>query len=160
MGLLLSRVLYGERVGVRGGGLYSTGLPLTSTLSHAPEESGESGGLLDGLGSDRPAALCINLIGTRPRSGTVTTSPSSAARLRRFNIVGRPRSNRAPVCWSRQRRRDRFPGSNGLDDDVDPGQGAFDFTLHALNLALQECLQLLELGREPFEFRLSNLQSI
>src|ERR1700686_2860617 len=78
-------------------------------------------------------------------------SPRSAARLRRFNIVGRSRSNRAPVCWSRQGRRDRFPGSYGLDDDVDPGQGAFDFTLHALNLALQECLQLLELGREPFE---------
>src|ERR1700686_4151733 len=76
---------------------------------------------------------------------------SSAARLCRFNIVGRPRSNRARVCWSRQRHRDRFPGSNGLDDDVDPGQGAFDLSLHALNLALQECLQLLELGREPFE---------
>src|ERR1700680_5245722 len=78
-------------------------------------------------------------------------APRSAPRLRRFNIVGRPCSNRARVCRSRQRHRDRFPGSNGLDDDVDPGQGAFDFSLHALNLALQECLQLLELGREPFE---------
>jgi hypothetical protein len=68
-------------------------LPLTPALS-PPQERGEGA-------TEAAAALCINLIRTRPRSGTVTTWPRSAARLRRFNIVGRSRSNRAPVCWSR-----------------------------------------------------------
>ena len=40
-----------------------------------------------------------------------------------------------------------FPGSDGLDYDLDARQCAFDLTLHALNLGLEECLQLLELGR-------------
>jgi hypothetical protein len=47
-----------------------------------------------------------------------------------------PRTNRA------------HPGSNSLDYDLDARQCAFDFTLHPLNLGLEECLQVPKFGRE------------
>jgi hypothetical protein len=40
------------------------------------------------------------------------------------------------------------PGSNSLDYDLDARQCAFDFTLHPLNLGLEECLRLPKFGRE------------
>src|SRR5262244_2673929 len=40
------------------------------------------------------------------------------------------------------------PGSNSLDYDLDARQCAFDFTLHPLNLGLEECMQLPKFGRE------------
>jgi hypothetical protein len=72
----------------------------------------------------------------------------SPTRLRGFNNAGRACTKRAGRrCWHRH----GFPGSNGIDYDLDSGQCAFDFTLHALYLGLQECLQLLDFGHEPFE---------
>jgi hypothetical protein len=77
----------------------------------------------------------------------ITKSLHSPTRLRGFDICSRAPSKRASACWWRC----GFPGTNGLDYDLDSGQCAFDFTLHAPNLGLKECLQLLEFGREPFE---------
>jgi hypothetical protein len=54
-----------------------------------------------------------------------------------FNICSR--TNRA------------HPGSNSLDYDLDARQCAFDFTLHPLNLGLEESLQLPKFGREYFK---------
>ena len=44
----------------------------------------------------------------------------------------------------------RAPGSNSLDCDLDARQCAFDFTLHPLNLGLEESLQP-KFGREYFK---------
>jgi hypothetical protein len=77
----------------------------------------------------------------------IAKSLRSPMRVGGFNVCHRARTNRADACWRRYWHRGGFPGSNGLDYDVDSVQCAFDFTLHALNLGLQECLQLLEFGR-------------
>jgi hypothetical protein len=39
-----------------------------------------------------------------------------------------------------------YPRRNGLDNDLDSGQGTLDFALHAVNFGLETFLQFLEFG--------------
>jgi hypothetical protein len=74
-------------------------------------------------------------------------SISEADERQKFSLFAARAANSAHGCWRGLRDWGAFPRSNGFDYDLDPGQCALDFTLHALNLRVQKSLQFLEFGR-------------
>jgi hypothetical protein len=116
-----------------------------ASLSHLNEQEKKGTAFATHAVPDAPRAQCAErrvYLSAPPR-----LEIQRSALIARFKPTAARAEERRRPRWRRWRDWGAFPGSNGVHNNLDSGQCALDFTLHALNLGLQKLLQFLEFRR-------------